>query len=272
MVFKFLTDKVIIGFIVSLALVMDALDTTIINTAIPAMSHSLQVNPVDLKIALISYLLSLAIFIPISGWIADKFGMKNVFIGALCIFTISSTWCGYSHTLRELVIARSLQGLGGALMFPLGRLIILRTYQRHELVEAINYVVMVVSLGLMLGPVAGGFITDHFSWNWIFWVNIPVGFIAIVMALYWLKDTSPRKVRPFDLTGFILFGGGLAGLTFSMSDLSETTANESQAVVIIIAAVLMLVVYVLHARKQRHPIVNLEYLMSAHFVFPSLVI
>ncbi|TAK75200.1 MAG: MFS transporter [Gammaproteobacteria bacterium] len=235
---------------------MDALDTTIINTAIPAMARSLQVNPVDLKIALISYLLSLAIFIPISGWIADKWGIKRVIIAALALFTVSSLWCGYAHSLFELVIARSIQGLGGALMLPLGRLIILYTFQRHELVDAMNRVIMVVSVGVMLGPLAGGFITDHLSWHWIFWVNIPVGLLAIGLAIYWLKDTASRKVRPFDMVGFVLFGGGLAALTFSLSDLSESTANESTAFLIMFLSIFMLMSYFLYSRKQQHPIVN----------------
>ncbi|HEX4046124.1 MAG TPA: DHA2 family efflux MFS transporter permease subunit [Gammaproteobacteria bacterium] len=250
-------EKRIIIFIVSLALFMDALDTTIINTAIPAMSHSLHVHPVDLKIALISYLISLAIFIPISGWIGDKYGIKRVFMLALAIFTVSSLWCGYAQTLFELVIARSCQGLGGSLMLPLGRLIILRTFQRHELVEAMNAVVMVVSIGLMLGPLAGGFITDHLSWHWIFWVNIPVGILAIAMAWHWMNDTPPQKVRPFDFLGFILFGGGLAALTFSLSDLSESTANSTIAFGIMGIAILMLVCYFLHSYKQPHPVINM---------------
>ena len=251
-------DKKIITFIVSLALFMDALDTTIINTAIPAMAHSLQVSPVDLKIALISYLVSLAIFIPISGWVADKFGIKRVFISALFIFTASSAWCGYAHTLFELVVARSVQGLGGSLMLPLGRLIILRTFQRHELVDAMNHVVMIVSIGLMLGPLAGGFITDHLSWPWIFWVNIPVGFLTIITSSCWLKEVSPRKVRPFDFMGFILFGGGLALLTFSLSDLSESTANTQTVLLLITIAILMLLCYSLRSHQQRHPIVNMD--------------
>jgi EmrB/QacA subfamily drug resistance transporter len=253
-----LSDKRIIAFIVSLALFMDALDTTIINTAIPAMSRSLQVSPLDLKIALISYLLSLAIFIPISGWIADKFGIKRIFISALFIFTTSSIWCGYAHTLFELAIARSIQGLGGALMLPLGRLIILHTFPRHELVDAMNHVIMVVSIGLMLGPLAGGFITDHLSWPWIFWVNVPVGLLAILSSGYWLKDISPRKVRPFDLLGFILFGGGVATLTLSLSDLSESTVRIQTSLLIMAIAILMLLCYALHSRYQRHPIVNME--------------
>jgi len=258
-------NKKMVAFIVSLALFMDALDTTIINTAIPAMSHSLNVNPVDLKIALISYLLSLAIFIPISGWIADKFGIKQVFILALGLFTVSSLWCGYAQHLYELVIARSIQGLGGSLMLPLGRLIILRTFQRHELVEAMNAVVMVVSLGLMLGPLAGGVITDHLSWPWIFWVNIPVGFVAMLMAFNWLKDTAPRKVRAFDTVGFILFSGGLAALTFSLSDLSESTANKTTTFFIMAIAILMLISYFLHSNKQRHPIINTDLLRIRTF-------
>lgn len=249
-------NKKIITFVVSLALFMDALDTTIINTAIPSISHSLQVNPIDLKIALISYLLSLSVFIPISGWIADKYGIKRIFILALALFTISSLWCGFAHTLLDLVIARSIQGIGGALMLPLGRLIILHTFKRHEIVEAMNHVVMVVSIGLMLGPTAGGFITDHLSWQWIFWVNLPVGILAIIIASIWLKDISPRRVRPFDKVGFILFGGGLALLTFALSDLSESTSNQRFAFIVLGIAIFMLFGYRLYARRQQHPIIN----------------
>lgn len=250
------SNKTMIIIIVSLALFMDTLDTTIINTAIPAMARSLQVNPVDLKIALISYLLVLAIIIPISGWIADKYGIKRVFIAALFIFTISSLGCGFSQTLTQLVIARCVQGFGGALMLPLGRLLLLHTFARHEIVDAMNHVVIIISLGLMLGPVAGGFITDHFSWPWIFWVNIPVGILTMGMASYYFKDTQPRRVRPFDILGFILFGGGLAALTFSLSDLSESTANQRQALFILTTSILMLFSYVLHSKRQKHPIVN----------------
>lgn len=162
------SSTLVIAFVVSLALFMDALDATIINTAIPAMAHSLSVQPVNLKIALISYLLSLAIFIPISGWLADKYGIKQVFVTALGIFTFSSLWCGYANSLTEIMLARTLQGIGGALILPLGRLIVLRTFPRHQVVEVMNAVIMVVSLGLMLGPVAGGLLIDHLSWHWIF--------------------------------------------------------------------------------------------------------
>lgn len=249
-------SKTIIALIVSLALFMDALDTTIINTAIPAMARSLAVNPVDLKIALISYLLSLAIFIPISGWIADKFGIKHTFISALGIFTISSVACGFSQNIMQLIIARSCQGLGGAIMLPIGRLIVLRTFPRHEIVNAMNHVIMVVSIGLMLGPFAGGVITDHLSWHWIFWVNIPVGIIAMIVAAIFIKDTVPKKPRPFDVLGFIMFGGSLAVLTFSLSDLSQSGANQERELFVMCVAIVFLVCYFFRARHQAHPIIN----------------
>lgn len=253
-----LSSKTIVALIVSLALFMDALDATIINTAIPAMSHSLGVNPVDLKIALISYLVSLAIFIPTSGWIADKYGIKRAFVSALVIFTGSSLACGFAQTLSQLVMARLFQGMGGALMLPLGRLIVLRTFPRHEVVSAMNNVIMIVSIGLMLGPFAGGVITDHFSWHWIFWVNIPVGIFAIFVAKIFIKDMGPKKHRPFDVSGFLMFGGSLAILTFSLSDLSQTNVNDEKVLFIMCVALTVLVCYLFRARNQRHPLIHIK--------------
>lgn len=253
------------AFIVSLGLFMDALDTTIINTAIPTMANSLNVQPVDLKIALISYLISLAIFIPISGWLGDKYGIKRVFIIALGIFTISSLWCGAAQTLTELTIARSCQGLGGALMLPLGRLIILHAFKRHELVSAMNAVVTIVSLGIMLGPVAGGFITDRLSWHWIFWVNIPIGILVIIIAIRHLIYIAPKKVGPFNIVGFILFGGSLAILTFSLSYLSESHADQFLGTCMIGIALCMLITCLLHAFRESHPIIKVSLLSTRTF-------
>lgn len=245
-------------FTVSLALFMDVLDTNIINTAIPAMSRSLHVNPVDLKIALISYLLSLAMFIPISGWTADKYGTKYIFISAMGLFTVSSFWCGYAHTLWELVIARSIQGIGGAFMISLGRLIIARTFKRHELVEAMNAVVIVIAVAVMLGPLVGGVITDQLSWPWIFWVNIPAGLFAMLLANYSIQDTAPRIVRPFDLFGFLLFGGSLALLCFALSSLSESHVNVITIICMLLIALLMLATYIFHAKHSPHPVIKIK--------------
>jgi EmrB/QacA subfamily drug resistance transporter len=257
--------KHLIPFIISFALFMEAVDSTIINTAIPAISVSLNVNPVDLKIGLISYLLSLAIFIPISGWVADKFGVKRVFICAIALFTLSSIWCGFAQNLPHLVAARSLQGLGGAFTLPVGRLILVRTFKRHELITAMSRVVMVAALGLMLGPVLGGFITHYASWHWIFWVNIPIGLFTILMSWYTLDDVPPKKVHSLDKLGFLLFGIGLAGLTFGLSDLSESNAQKSTAIQIILIAIISLFAYFIHSRKKAHPIVRPELFLLRSF-------
>jgi len=235
---------------------MEAVDTNIINTAIPTMAINLHVHPVDLKIALISYLISLAIFIPISGWIADKLGVKRVFICAIGLFTLSSIWCGFSRTIYELVAARTLQGLGGSLTLPVGRLILVRTFKRHELIATMNRVVMVAALGIMLGPLLGGFITHYLSWHWIFWVNIPIGVLTIVAASIWLEHVAPQRVPPLDKWGFILFGSGLATLTFGLSAFSETTMPSQRAKEITFISVILLICYVVHSRKQAHPIVK----------------
>ncbi|MBI2785450.1 MAG: DHA2 family efflux MFS transporter permease subunit [Legionella longbeachae] len=257
--------KNIILFIVSFAMFMEAVDTTIINTAIPVMAHSLNVNPIDLKLALISYLLSLAIFIPISGWIADKFGIKIVFITAVSVFTLSSVWCGFTSNLTELICARIVQGLGGSLTMPVGRLIILRTCERHELIAKMSLVVMIASLGMMLGPLLGGVITDRFSWRWIFWVNIPVGILAVGLSSKLLPYMPPRPVPPLDKLGFILFGCGLATLTFSLSMFSESSVTITETVVVFIISLFLLIGYTRHSYKKKHPIVKVELLRTRTF-------
>ncbi|PWY56683.1 MFS transporter [Legionella qingyii] len=257
--------KNIILFIISFAMFMEAVDTTIINTAIPVMAQSLNVNPIDLKLALISYLLSLAIFIPISGWIADKFGMKTVFIVAISVFTLSSIWCGFTNNLGQLICARIIQGLGGALTIPIGRLIILRTCERHELITKMSIVVMVASLGMMLGPLLGGIITYRFSWRWIFWVNIPFGVLAVILSSKLLPSMPPRPVPPLDKLGFIFFGSGLATLTFGLSMVSESTASTIEILSTFMVALLLLGGYTKHSHKRKHPIVKVELLRTRTF-------
>ncbi|MBA2656511.1 MAG: MFS transporter [Tatlockia sp.] len=239
---------------------MEAIDSTIINTAIPAISHSLVVEPVDLKIALISYLLSLAIFIPISGWLSDKFGSKQVFIFACGLFTLSSLACGFSTHLNTLVVARFIQGLGGALTLPVGRLIILRTYGRKHLIATMNRVVTIGALGIMLGPLIGGLITDYFSWHWIFWINVPVGMLTIILAYIGLERSEGQLVPALDKRGFILFGTAVSGLIFGFSALSETAINLNLGVIVIITALIILLIYIKHSRQQSNPIVNTKLL------------
>jgi EmrB/QacA subfamily drug resistance transporter len=181
---------------------------------------------------------------------------ERIFIISLYIFTISSVFCGMAQTLPELVIARIFQGLGGSIMLPVGRLIIVRTYQKKELITIMNQVVIVGALGMMLGPMLGGFITHYLSWRWIFFVNIPVGLLNIMLAQRWLVATEPQLVHRLDKLGFILFGLGLASLTFGLSALSETAIDKSLVTLILLLAGLLLLFYFRHSRKQIHPIVN----------------
>lgn len=252
--------KNIILLIVALALFMESVDTTIINTAIPAMALSLEVSPINLKLALISYLLSLAIFIPISGWVADKYGMKKVFIIAVLIFTLSSIWCGFTQTLPQLILARLAQGIGGSLTLPVGRLIILRTCERHELISKMTIVVMIAALGMMLGPLLGGIITEKLSWPWIFWVNVPIGGLAIILSIGLLPEIPKRKVPKLDKLGFILFGSGLASLTLGLSMLSETDVSQSLSIFLISMAIILIALYIKHSHKKTQPIVKIDLL------------
>ncbi len=254
----FFTTKRLTMFIISIALFMDVMDSNVINTAVPAMSHTFHVSPIDIKIALISYLLSLAIFIPISGWTADKYGTKNIFIGALGLFTVSSFFCGYTYSLPQLVIMRFIQGIGGAFMISLSRLILARTFKRYELVEAMNTVIIVVSLGVMMGPFVGGVIVDHLSWPWIFWVNVPVGIFVVLLASHSLQEIAPKNPHPFDYLGFMLFAGSLAIVCFSLSEMSESNRDLEASVMRLLIAVTMLMAYIFYAKRKSFPVIRIE--------------
>lgn len=244
--------------ITSAALLMETIDGTIISTAIPAISASLDVTPIDLKISLISYFLSLAIFIPISGWISDKIGDRKVFLFSLGIFILSSAWCGAAHNLFELIVARLVQGLGGALLLPVGRLIVLRNHEQHQVISANNYIAMVGALGAIIGPVLGGFITHYFTWRWIFYINIPVGIITFILAYKYLPASSRKNAAPFDKTGFLLFSLGLACFTFGISTYSNQSISTSYTVLFIGTSFIALMLYFWHSRQVKHPIVNLD--------------
>lgn len=260
-----MSNKKLLHFLASLAIFMEMLDSTILNTAIPSMANSLHVEPISLKIALISYLLMLAIFIPISGWMADRFGTRKIFIAAFSIFTISSFGCGLAHNLTELIIMRCFQGVGGAFLVPVARLLVVRSVQRHELVKAMGTVITVSSVGLMLGPVLGGLITEYWSWPWIFFVNIPIGVIAIFLAIYKMPDMPVISVGKFDFRGFILFGFGLAFFIFGFSALTEEGLPRSYPIGSIVIALLLLLLYFWHARHVKYPVLNTQLLKFNSF-------
>src|SRR6202030_2044946 len=201
--------QLLISLIVACAMFMQNLDSTIIATALPAIGHSLGENPLRLNVAITCYLLSLAVFIPISGWTADRFGARRVFTGAIIVFTLGSIACGFAQSLWMLVLARIVQGMGGAMMVPVGRLVLLRTVPRSELVRAMSYVSIPALLGPVTGPPLGGFIATYGSWRWIFFINIPIGLIGIVLINLFIEVVRDAGRRPFDLRGFVLTGVGL---------------------------------------------------------------
>ena len=207
--------------IVAVALFMETMDSTVIATSLPAIAADLHQDPIALKLALTSYLLSLAVFIPLSGWMADRFGARTVFRAAIVVFTLGSALCGFAQGLGDFVLFRVIQGMGGAMMVPVGRLVILRTVPKAELISALAWLTIPALMGPVIGPPLGGFITTYISWRWIFWINIPVGLVGITLATPYVANIREEGLPPLDVKGFILSGIGLAGLAFGFTTIGQ---------------------------------------------------
>lgn len=248
----------LIPLVVAAALFMENMDATVIATALPAIATDLNEDPVVLKLAFTAYLLSLAVFIPISGWLADRYGARRVFRAAILVFTLSSIWCGFSSSLAELVAARSLQGCGGALMVPVGRLIILRAVPKHQFVNAMAYLTVPALIGPVIGPPIGGFIATYFHWRWIFWINVPVGVLGMVLASIYMPDIRSERSPRLDVVGFFLSGLGLASLMFGMTTLGRSLLAQWLAPVLIALGALLLALYWFHQRRIPDPILDLR--------------
>ena len=246
----------LIPFVVAFALFMETLDATIISTAVPTMAASLGVDPVNLKISLTAYLLSLAVFIPISGWLADRFGTKTVFMSALSIFLLGSLFCGLSTNLEMLVVSRIIQGFGGACMMPVGRIIFLKMFTKAEMVKVSNYTTMPALMGPALGPLFGGLIVSYVSWRWIFLVNLPFGLCALFIASKVLVNSKETAHSKFDTLGFLLFGLGLAGLSFAFESVGEHFEYENLVSIIFITSVAFLSLYILRARYLKYSFID----------------
>lgn len=205
--------------LIASAFFMENLDGTIIATALPQMAKSFHVGAVNLNIGMTAYLLTLAVFIPISGWVADRFGARTVFATAIGIFTLSSLLCGIAHTLTQFTLMRILQGLGGAMMVPVGRLIVLRNTPKDKLTQAIAYITWPGLTALVLGPPLGGFITTYASWHWIFFLNLPIGAVALILTLLWIENVRTGESHPFDWLTFLLAGIASSGTVYAMEKL-----------------------------------------------------
>ncbi len=194
--------------ILAVALFMEQMDSTVIATSLPAIAADLGVNPITLKLAVTTYLVAIGVFVPLSGWFADRFGAKRVFRAAIFVFVTGSICCAIAGNLTEFVLARFLQGMGGAMMTPIGRVVLLRTTERSQLVSAMAFLTIPALIGPMIGPPLGGFITTWFSWHWIFLINVPVGIVGIILVTLFLPEIPSEHPGKLDFKGFFLMAIG----------------------------------------------------------------
>jgi EmrB/QacA subfamily drug resistance transporter len=249
--------KRLLPWLVAVAFFMESLDTTILNTAVPTIAAALKVAPLSMKAVLSSYTLSLAVFIPISGWMADRFGTRRVFASAIGLFTLGSLLCGISNNIHVLVAFRILQGCGGAMMVPVGRLTIVRTFAKSELIRAMSFVAIPGLVGPMLGPIAGGLIVGYFHWRVIFFVNLPIGLIGLYLVYLHLPDYR-EKSNPLDMVGLILFGSGIALLSYVLEVFGEHTLGAGEILGLLAISIVLLAGYGLHAERIAFPLLSLS--------------
>jgi len=268
--FGFVTRPMVVAMIVACGLFMENLDGTVITTALPTMATSFGDTPARLSLGVTVYMISLAIFIPISGWVADRFGARTVFRAAIAVFTLGSILCGLTHNLVELAAARILQGIGGAMMVPVGRLILLRSVSKPELVRAMAYLTVPALLGPVLGPPVGGFITTYASWRWIFFLNVPIGILGMVLVTLLIENYREEATPALDWFGFVSSGGALAGLVYGLDLIGRPLVDADVIVAILSGSALLGTITVWHALRHPHPLIDLS-LLRVPTYFASIV-
>ena len=260
----------IVPLIIAVALFMENMDATVIATSLPAIATDLGTNPLALKLAVTSYLLSLAIFIPASGWTADRFGARTVFRAAIAVFVLGSIGCALSGSLSDFVIARIVQGMGGAMMTPVGRMVLVRTIPKRELVGAMAWVTTPALIGPVLGPPVGGFITTYATWHWIFIINVPIGLLGIALATRYIEDVRAEDHARFDIVGMVLIGLGIAGVAFGLSVLGLNFLPWWVVAALIVGGACFIGAYLAHARHVDNPALDLSLFRLPTF-FASVV-
>lgn len=260
-----LPQRALVPLIIAAALFMENLDSTVLSTSLPAIAVDIGSDPISLKLALTSYLLSLAIFIPASGWMADRFGARLIFRLAIAVFMLGSILSGLSQTIEQIVMSRIVQGVGGAMMVPVGRLVLLRTVPKSEMVGSLAWLTIPALIGPVMGPPLGGFITTYFHWRWIFWINIPIGVIGLILATLYIPDIKGEKNVKFDSVGFVLSGLGLATVVTAATAIGLDVLPITATLAILAGGILMLVAYVIHARHTKAPILDLKLLRIPTF-------
>ena len=244
---------------------MHQFDGAAIATALPSMADSLRENPLTLNLAITSYLLALAVFVPVSGWMADRFGAKRIYMVAIVVFTASSVLCGLSNSLLTLVISRILQGIGGAMMTPVGRVIVVKSAPKSDLVKAMNYITIPGALAPLLGPSVGGFIVTYFSWPWIFFINLPIGLAGLILVWKFIPEIHEESVAPFDARGFVLAATGLATLVFGFEAMGRGLIPTQVVLALLTLGSICAALYILHARRASTPIIDLRLLKNQNF-------
>ncbi len=260
----------IVPLIIAVALFMENMDSTVIATSLPAIAADIGTNPLALKLAVTSYLLSLAIFIPASGWTADRFGARTVFRAAIGVFVLGSIGCALSSSLTDFVIARIVQGMGGAMMTPVGRMVVVRTISKRELIGAMAWVTTPALIGPVLGPPVGGFITTYATWHWIFLINVPIGLLGIVLATRYIPDVRAEEHERFDVLGMILAGLGIGGMAFGLSVLGLNFLPWFVVVALVFGGACFVAAYLAHARHTENPALDLTLFRLPTF-FASVV-
>ena len=247
-----------VALLVAGAFFMENLDGTVIATAIPQMAQSFRANPIDLNMGMTVYMLVLAVLIPVSGWLADRFGARLIFSTAIALFTGASILCGFSQGLWQFISARVLQGIGGAMMVPVGRLVVLRVTEKKDLMRAISYLTWPALAAPVLGPPLGGFITTYSSWRWIFFLNIPLGVAALTLALRWVNPEPHQATRPLDWKGFALTGSSCTAFMYGMELVGRPGGGWAQPALFVIYAAIAGALGVRHIRRVEHPILDLS--------------
>jgi EmrB/QacA subfamily drug resistance transporter len=251
------TIKRLLPWLVAVAFFMQSLDTTILNTAVPAIAEAMNVTPLDMKSVLASYTLSLAVFIPISGWMADRFGTRRVFASAIGLFTLGSLLCGLSVNITMLVACRVLQGMGGAMMVPVGRMTMVRAFPKSELIRAMSFVSIPSLIGPMLGPISGGLIVHYLHWSVVFFVNIPVGLAGLLLVYRFLPDYREANTHPIDIVGLILFGSGISLLSYVLEVFGENSLGDIEIAGLLILSGTLLAGYAIKATHTPFPLLQL---------------
>ena len=251
------TTKRLLPWLVAVAFFMESLDTTILNTAVPAIAQAMHVTPLDMKSVLASYTLSLAVFIPVSGWMADRFGTRRVFASAIALFTLGSLLCGLAVDIDMLVACRVLQGMGGAMMVPVGRMTLVRTFPKAELIVAMSFVAVPSLVGPMLGPLLGGLIVHYLHWSIVFLVNLPVGMIGLYLVWRFLPDYREDKTDPLDIVGLVLFGSGVGLLSYVLEVFGDHRLGGLEIIGLLGLSVLLLAGYGVNALRTRYPLLRL---------------